>query len=65
MATGKVKFFNNKIGYGFITDNETGKDFVHISEFGADLYLFKENDEVTFDIIEDFRGIRAVNVKKL
>ena len=48
MNTGKVKFFNESKGFGFIKDNETQKDiFVHTSGLTIDIY---ENDEVTFDV---------------
>ena len=64
MAAGKIKSYNNKWGYGYIRDDETGKDvFVYLGNFVTDSY--KENDKVTFDIIEDSRGQRAVNVKKV
>ena len=55
MATGKVKFFNRKKGYGFILDEESSKEiFVHVSGLlDRDL---KENEEVIFDIEEDERG---------
>ncbi len=63
MATGKVKFFNRKKGYGFILDEESSKEiFVHVSGLlDRDL---KENEEVIFDIEEDERGKKAVNVQK-
>jgi CspA family cold shock protein len=59
---GKVKFFNEGKGFGFITA-EDGKDyFVHISGI-ADGVMLKDEDNVTFDVEEGDRGPKAVNVK--
>lgn len=61
MKKGKVKFFNDSKGFGFIFDNETGKDvFVHSSGLKDEI---REGDEVTFDVEEGKRGLNAVNVK--
>ena len=52
MAQGKVKWFNNEKGYGFITPDDGGKDvFVHISEVEkAGMRTLTENQQVSFDL---------------
>ena len=61
MRTGKVKFFNEEKGYGFITDDATGKDiFVHVSGL---VNKIQENDQVSYDVEESPKGLNAVNVK--
>ena len=61
MKNGKVKFFNESKGFGFIMDSETGKEyFVHASGL---IDRIRENDEVTFDLTEGKKGLNAVNVK--
>ena len=62
METGTIKFFNEKKGYGFIVDDKTEKDvFVHHTCL---LDPVTNNDKVTFEISEDERGKKAINVKK-
>ena len=61
MKTGKVKFFNEIKGFGFIIDNETEEEyFVHVSGV---IDKIKENDEVSFELQEGRKGLNAVNVK--
>ena len=61
MSTGKVKFFNESKGFGFIVDDESQKEhFVHISGLIDEI---RENDEVTFELQEGKKGLNAVNVK--
>lgn len=61
MKNGIVKFFNESKGYGFITDNETKKEyFVHVSGL---IDQVKENDEITFDLKEGKKGLNAVDVR--
>ncbi len=61
MQEGKVKFFNESKGFGFITpDNGSADIFVHISALKNDI---KENDKVTYDVEEGKKGLNAVNVK--
>jgi CspA family cold shock protein len=63
MERGKVKWFNEEKGYGFITPVGKSKDvFVHISNVDADETL-KEGDEVYFDVVEGVKGPNATKVK--
>lgn len=61
---GKVKWFNNDKGYGFI-DYSTGEDiFVHYSAIKLDGYrTLSEGQEVNFDLVETPKGLQAVNVE--
>ena len=61
MKKGKVKFFNESKGFGFIKDSESENEyFVHASGL---MEVVKENDEVTFELKEGRKGLNAVNVK--
>ena len=62
--TGKVKFFNESKGYGFITNDKTGKDiFVHASALnGVEL---KEGDKVEYEEEEGRKGTVAGQVQVL
>ena len=66
MAQGTVKWFNDRKGYGFISQ-ESGNDvFVHFSSIDAPGYkTLSEGDHVDFDIEQSDRGPEAKNVKKL
>jgi CspA family cold shock protein len=63
MLDGKVKWFNPRKGYGFIA-TEDGRDiFVHYSSISGDGYkTLVEGDDVTFEIVEGEKGLRAENV---
>jgi CspA family cold shock protein len=63
MAEGKVKWFNTRKGYGFISTDD-GKDiFVHYSNIESDGYkTLAEGDPVTFDVVDGEKGPRAENV---
>jgi cold shock protein len=65
MATGKVKWFNEKKGYGFI-EQEGGKDvFVHYQAISGDGFkTLKEGEVVSFDVVDGAKGPQAANVTK-
>ena len=67
MPSGKVKWFNSKKGYGFITDDETNKDiFLHVSSLEeSKLRVLKEEQKIKFDIKEEKNKLQAINIKKL
>ncbi len=65
MATGKVKWFNDSKGFGFLEQDNGGPDvFVHFSAITMEGYkTLREGQTVVFDIEEDPKGLRAANVK--
>jgi CspA family cold shock protein len=67
MATGKIKFFNRKRGFGFIIDDETQSDiFLHASGRADKKAKIKPKDSVSFDIIDDENGKKkAINIQKV
>ena len=67
MARGKVKWFNDQKGFGFIESGESGGDvFVHYSGIKAEGYKsLAEGDEVEFDLTQGPKGPKAENVVKI
>ena len=60
--TGTVKFFIESKGYGFINNDETGKEiFVHVSSLNG--LEIKEGDKVTYSEVEGKKGIVAADVQ--
>ena len=64
MPTGTVKWFNTAKGYGFIAPDDGGKDaFVHIKEVQrSGLGEIVEGQRVSFEVRNDPRGIKAINL---
>jgi len=67
MPTGKVKWFDNKKGYGFIElDDGSGDIFVHYSDILEEGFKsLSEGDAVEFEISESDRARKAIKVKKI
>ena len=67
MATGVVKWFNSRKGYGFITPDEGENDvFVHYSAIVVDnneFAVINEGDKVSFDVNQGEKGLEAKDVK--
>lgn len=63
-VTGTVKWFNAEKGYGFITQDNGGKDvFVHFRAINSEGYkTLDEGQAVTFEIEEGEKGLQAANV---
>lgn len=65
MAQGIVKWFNDRKGYGFISQEEGNDVFVHFSSIQSTGYkTLSEGDRVEFEIEESDRGPEAKNVAK-
>lgn len=64
---GKVKWFNDSKGYGFLAkDDGSGDVFVHFSAITGDGFKsLAEGDAVEFDVVDSDKGPKAANVKKV
>ncbi|MBN1545997.1 MAG: cold-shock protein [Syntrophaceae bacterium] len=66
MSEGKVKWFNDKKGYGFIEKDEGGDVFVHFSAIQSGGFkTLQEGQRVSFEVEKGDKGLSAVNVKAL
>ncbi len=66
MAKGKVKWFNDAKGFGFL-EQENGDDvFCHFSAItGEGFKSLQEGDDVEFDVVKGPKGLQAENVRKI
>ena len=66
MASGKVKWFDNKKGFGFIAQ-ESGQDvFVHHTSIkGTGFKTLNEGEEVSFEVVASDKGPKAQNVQRV
>ena len=63
MAKGRVKWFNEKKGFGFISRDDGNDDFVHFSAIKRDGFKSLDGgDEVEFEVSQGAKGLQATNV---
>jgi CspA family cold shock protein len=64
MALGKVKWFNETKGFGFITPDAGGEElFAHYSAIQTNGFkVLKENQRVTYDVVQGQKGLQAANI---
>ena len=66
MASGKVKWFDNRKGFGFIAQSIGQDVFVHHSSItGSGFKTLNEGDEVSFEVIPSDKGLKAHNVQRV
>ncbi|MFO0794822.1 MAG: cold-shock protein [Candidatus Brocadiaceae bacterium] len=66
MANGTVKWFNDKKGFGFISQDNGDDVFVHQTSIqGQGFRTLAEGDKVEFEVMKDQKGYKATNVVKL
>ncbi len=66
MATGRIKWFSDQKGYGFIVTDDGQDVFVHYSNVeGEGFKTLDEDQEVEFDIVQGDKGLQAENVVKI
>ena len=66
MVKGKVKWFNESKGFGFITAEDNTDVFVHYSSIDGDGFKsLAEGDAVSFDTENGPKGLKAINVVKI
>ncbi len=65
--TGKMKWFNDAKGFGFVTPDDGSKDvFVHFSSIQGDGFKsLAEGDKIEFDVQDSDKGPKAANVRKI
>ncbi len=66
MATGRVKWFSDAKGYGFLKEDNGGEVFVHFSVIVGDGFKsLSEGQKVEFEVVEGKKGLTAANVRKI
>ena len=66
MSEGKVKWFNDSKGFGFIEQDNGDDVFCHFSAISGDGFKsLAEGDRVTFEVTKGPKGLQAANVRKI